>query len=45
MLVITFKVIEMIDYEKYLKCPDCRNAGLYCKPHREEVETILKNND
>ena len=34
----------MIDYYKYLKCPACVDAGLYCKPHRKEVETILNKN-
>lgn len=32
----------MIDYYKYLKCPDCKDSGLYCKSHRDEVEKILE---
>ena len=32
----------MIDFEKYLKCQDCKDSGLYCKKHREEVEKILE---
>ena len=31
----------MIDFYKYLKCPECRDCGLYCSEHREEVEKIL----
>ena len=34
----------MIDYYKYLKCPDCIESGLYCSTHRKEVERILKEN-
>ena len=30
-----------IDFYKYLKCPDCKDVGLYCEPHRKEVEKIL----
>jgi len=32
----------MIDYYKYLKCQACKDSGLYCPPHRKEVEEILK---
>ncbi len=31
----------MIDFTKYLQCPDCRASGLYCVKHREEVEKKL----
>ena len=31
----------MIDYYKYLRCPDCVEKGLYCKPHKIEVEKLL----
>ena len=30
-----------MDYFKYLNCPECREIGLYCKPHRIEVESDL----
>ena len=33
----------MINFYKYLKCPDCKDVGLYCKLHRKEVESILHN--
>jgi hypothetical protein len=33
--------LEEIDYFKYLKCMECRKVGLYCPPHRDEVEKIL----
>lgn len=35
----------MIDFSKYLNCPDCKDAGVYCDEHRVEVEKILKEND
>lgn len=35
---------ESIDFHKYLKCPKCVESGLYCKPHRIEVENILNQN-
>jgi len=31
----------VIDFYKYLNCPECKDAGLYCKIHRTEVEKIL----
>ncbi|MCE2505577.1 MAG: hypothetical protein J4F36_03695 [Nitrosopumilaceae archaeon] len=34
---------SMIDYYKYLKCPKCKESGLYCITHRKEVEQILEN--
>jgi hypothetical protein len=34
-------LFEIIDYYKYLKCQECRKIGLYCLPHRLEVEKIL----
>ncbi len=35
----------MIDFSKYLNCPDCIDSGVYCSEHRDEVEKILKEND
>jgi hypothetical protein len=35
----------MIDFSKYLDCPDCKDSGVYCDEHRIEVEKILKEND
>jgi hypothetical protein len=32
----------MIDFRKYLNCPDCRNAQPYCIPHRKEVDEMLR---
>lgn len=32
---------NLIDYEKYLRCPDCKKSGLYCSKHKAEVEKIL----
>jgi len=37
-----FEIFNMIDFNKYLSCPDCRESGLYCPKHRIEVEEILK---
>jgi len=34
----------VIDYYKYLQCPKCKESGLYCKPHRLEVDNILNQN-
>jgi len=33
---------ELIDFNKYLNCPDCKEVGLYCAEHRIEVEKILR---
>ena len=35
---------DLIDYEKYLRCPDCKKKGLYCQKHKVEVEEILRKN-
>jgi len=35
--------MQMINYHKYLKCQECKDSGLYCKPHRIEVDAILNN--
>ena len=32
---------EMIDFTKYLSCPDCKEIEFYCEKHRLEVEQIL----
>ena len=32
---------SMIDYYKYLRCLECVENGLYCKPHKIEVEKLL----
>ena len=34
-----------MDYYKYLNCTDCQDSGLYCKPHRIEVETELRKRE
>jgi len=36
---------SMIDYYKYLKCPKCKESGLYCYPHRKEVDKILEKEE
>lgn len=36
-------LLDMIDFYKYLKCPECRDSGLYCKEHKSEVERILND--
>ncbi len=38
------KTEYVIDFYKYLQCPRCIESGLYCKPHRIEVEKILNQN-
>ncbi len=30
-----------IDYTKYLNCPKCQEAELYCQEHKREVEVLL----
>lgn len=34
--------LDLINYIKYLNCPDCKDSGLYCREHRIEVEKILE---
>ena len=31
----------MLDFRKYLNCPECRRRPPYCPEHRKEVEVIL----
>ena len=33
---------ELIDFDKYLNCPDCQKVEFYCAEHRIEVEKILQ---
>ncbi len=33
---------ELIDFNKYLNCPECQEAELYCAEHRIEVQRILQ---
>ena len=35
----------MIDFNRYLKCPDCIKSGLYCTTHKIEVETTLRKRE
>ncbi|MCV0391980.1 MAG: hypothetical protein K5790_01660 [Nitrosopumilus sp.] len=37
-----FVFYSMINYYKYLKCPKCKESGLYCAVHRNEVEQMLE---
>ncbi len=34
--------LQLIDYEKYLKCERCKETELYCYEHRIEVEKKLR---
>ncbi len=34
--------LDLINFIKYLNCPDCKDSGLYCSEHRIEVEKILE---
>jgi hypothetical protein len=34
--------LDLINFIKYLNCPDCKDSGLYCREHRIEVEKILE---
>ena len=34
--------LDLINFIKYLNCPDCKDSGLYCTEHRIEVEKILE---
>lgn len=31
----------MIDFRKYLNCPECKKTPPYCVEHRKEVNAIL----
>ncbi len=31
----------LIDYDKYLQCPKCKESKLYCNLHKIEVDKIL----
>ncbi len=31
----------VIDYDKYLQCPKCKESRLYCNLHKIEVDKIL----
>jgi hypothetical protein len=31
----------MLDFRKYLNCPECRQRPPYCPEHRREVDAIL----
>ncbi len=33
----------VIDYDKYLQCPKCKESKLYCDLHKREVDKILNN--
>ncbi|HET6517558.1 MAG TPA: hypothetical protein VFG25_04980 [Nitrosopumilaceae archaeon] len=41
----SFDLEDRIDFEKYLNCKSCQEAGVYCSKHRKEVEQILKQNN
>ncbi len=31
----------VIDYDKYMQCPKCKESKLYCAQHKAEVDKIL----
>jgi len=31
----------MIDFRKYLNCPECKKSPPYCIEHKKEVNAIL----
>jgi len=33
----------MIDFRKYMNCPECRERPPYCPEHKKEVEAILED--
>ena len=37
----------MIDYYKYLRCPECVENGLYCKPEciEQRLEHVVEENN
>ncbi len=37
------KIEHVIDYYKYLNCPDCKKLQFYCAPHKIEVDKILNH--
>ncbi len=44
MNIIVTKIEHVIDYDKYLNCPDCKAIQFYCSPHKKEVDKILNQN-
>ncbi len=38
---MTNELHYMIDYNKYLQCPKCKESKLYCDLHKLEVDKIL----
>ena len=38
-------ICQLIDFEKYLKCPKCKKIEFYCNEHKKEVEKILNQVD
>ena len=38
---MTNKLDYVIDYDKYLQCPQCKESKLYCNLHKIEVDKIL----
>lgn len=41
MSIFKWPCSSKMDYFKYLNCQECQEIGLYCKPHRIEVESDL----
>jgi len=35
----------MLDFRKYLNCPECRQRPPYCAKHRKEVEAMLADSN
>jgi len=38
---MTNKSDYVINYDKYLQCPKCKESKLYCNLHKIEVDKIL----
>lgn len=38
---MTMESDYVIDYDKYLQCPKCKESRLYCNLHKIEVDKIL----
>jgi len=41
-LLIENQNLIMLDFRKYLNCPECRQRPPYCPEHRKEVNAILQ---
>jgi len=42
-LLMKNQIYIMLDFRKYLNCPECRQKPPYCPEHKREVRAILDN--